>query len=669
ERMAALTLQKQHQDWLRGELDAAAARLDSARLLQLCDQARALQLTVPSEMVALLHELEEGAGAQGQCGAKAAARKSDHLARLREDGQRKARAAALALDMVETSPTMKELRAAQEAVLAVRQARGVGSEEVRAAERRLARVERLHEPRLEAEEEVRALLARAEGPQWHTLLPDGALAERLRTALRKAEKTSVGADHELCQLGHELLQRTTEAEEARRAVEQRLREAAGQRPGGGRPDRDLEALSEAVEEARRLGLDTLAADRELARRRGWQDQAAAAEAELREASKGIGPGGRARLESALKGAKEAGVSAERLRFASVRLEELARHEQRCSLAAGNLKRALPSLEKEPWLLQPLLEAARPLEPWTPELERAAHAARERVEGASALQQRRKDIEQELRAHLRAASTAGGGGSGGGESATPARPGPAQEARVLAGLVERGKAVGADAGLLREVGERLRGLRREGRQLDVAQRRLRLALGQKDLPGIERELRSIRAMGASAPGAEGAAGAPGLVASARGERSGEQPHSDRLVEAAAAMMRHLQDAQVRRHNAQTALCERLSGDAAAAAASDPCAPVKLPAGDVGAAVPSVDSQGWVKEMTEMIHEAKQSGVPPTLIEHARLRVREVRRWESERQVACAGLQQALAKKGAPAEEVLRSLRRVQRLEKGAPNSAR
>ena len=54
----------------------------------------------------------------------------------------------------------------------------------------------------------------------------------------------------------------------------------------------------------------------------------------------MGVAGRLRLETAVRAAKSAGVSAEQLRAASQKLQELREHEERCDVLAGEVQRCL-----------------------------------------------------------------------------------------------------------------------------------------------------------------------------------------------------------------------------------------------------------------------------------------------------------------------------------------
>mmetsp|Transcript_88070 Transcript_88070/g.179713 ORF Transcript_88070/g.179713 Transcript_88070/m.179713 type:complete len:164 (-) Transcript_88070:112-603(-) len=154
---------------------------------------------------------------------------------------------------------------------------------------------------------------------------------------------------------------------------------------------------------------------------------------------------------------------------------------------------------------------------------------------------------------------------------------------------------------------------------------------------------------------GAAGDSGVPATARS--AGEvaerpdplPPHSARLLDAASSTMRHLQDVAARRQAAMTALQDRISGINAIEGFSD-SEQQKSQEG----------TKEWLKEVKEILHEAQQSGVAATIIEHARQRIKEKRRQFQEKSQACEVLKRALSKKDVKANEIRRSLHRVQRL---------
>ena len=127
----------------------------------------------------------------------------------------------------------------------------------------------------------------------------------------------------------------------------------------------------------RVGLNIHTAERQVLRLKELQVNRESTQAELMEASRGSGVLGRQRLETALRAAKGAGVAAERLLLASGRLAELRSHERRCDTLAGEVQRALPGLEKQPWRYEELLKAAERLRPWTKRLERLVAQGKER----------------------------------------------------------------------------------------------------------------------------------------------------------------------------------------------------------------------------------------------------------------------------------------------------
>lgn len=632
ERVEHLAMQEQHQQWLSAELAAAAQRSDVMRLKQLFDQAKTLDLTVPPAMVSLLHSLQ----AAPQTGTRQGKHR-DHLARLRSFAARQHEAAEAVVAEAEDNPNEEELDAARRAVANAKQAK-VPDEVVLPLERRLATLELQHLPRLQAEEQLRGVLHLADGrPHGAEVLQDSRKVDLLRASLGEAQRCE--ADPELVCLGVDLLERSLEASEARRSTEDFLRQALA-RPR--RTEADLELLQDAVDEGRRCGIATLHAERELARARDAQVQREAAEAELQEAAKALGPPGRLRLEAAVQTAKAAGVSAEKLRVANARLAQLVEHEQRCTLAAGNIRRALPMLQKEPWRFQQVMETVQALQPWTAELEKLVRDGEHRLEKIAVDQSYRREAQRELQLLLRQIKDARSSGHL-----------CADQMTELSKKLEVAQAASVREEILREAEKQLRSLRREGCQRSVAEHRLRLALKAKDLGEIERSVRQVRALGHA-----GLIEAGGGVA--RGERP-EQPHSARLMDAASSMLRQLNDAAARRQAAVTALQERVadSGDAGPLRADGPREARPPPPGP---SAPARQGSGdWIRDVVEVLHEARQCGVAPTLIEHAKMKIREKRRERKEESQAREALQRSLSKKDAPTQEVLRNLRKVQRLQ--------
>lgn len=66
--------------------------------------------------------------------------------------------------------------------------------------------------------------------------------------------------------------------------------------------------------------------------------------------------------------------------------------------------------------------------------------------------------------------------------------------------------------------------------------------------------------------------------------------------------------------------------------------------------------------DILHEAKQSGVQASTLEHTRMDIRRVRREQLEQTKAWQELRRTLAKKNVIPEEIDRSLLKVQRLKK-------
>lgn len=678
DRVEKLATREQHQQWLSAELANAAEHSDALRLRQLFDQAKMLGLDVPPSMMALLHDLEAAQQPRQRVDPLAPAPR-DHPALPRSPANSQHEAVEAAVAEAERHPGAEELAAARAAVAGAQQTRSP-SEVLLALQRRLAALEQQHGQRLQAEEDLRGLLHATEAQgRRREAAPSGGygLEQRLRAALHEAERHE--ADPDLITAGMELLRQSTRLADARRNAEELLRQALA-RPAHSEADLDL--LQEAVEEGRKCGTATLQAERELARARDVQVHREAAEAELHEAAKGFGLQGRVRLEAAVQMAKNVGVSAEKLRIANARLAELRKHEERCALAAGNLRRALALLQSEPWRFQQVMEGVQVLHPWTPELERLVRDGEQRLEKTLAAQSRKREAERELCFLLQQIKEGRSGGHLCGD-----------HMMELPKSMARAKAANVGENLLREAEELLSGLRREDCQRAVAEHRLRLALrvplSARDPAELERSVRQVRALGRAglleaAPGPAPARAprppalgsspvmgpasavpalgqspvasptaalatlapgpAPGSPTSAtacpgEGTRADAPARSSaRLLEAAGAALRQMGDAAARRQAATAALQKLVDGTAGP---QDPVC--------------------WLQEAAEALHEARQSGVAPALIEHARLRVREKRRERHEERQACAALRGSLSKKDAPTQELLRNICKVQRLQ--------
>jgi len=452
----------------------------------------------------------------------------------------------------------------------------------------------------------------------------------LRDAVSVAQKSGVKGD--LLNAGEALLNRSIIFEAQQREAAESLREML---KNPIRDDKKLEDLHTAIDQASKCGIATLHAERELLKLRECQVHREAAEAELREARKGQGETGKKRLQAAIQTAKSAGVSAHKLRAANARMEELEIHQQKCNLVSGSIRRRLPTIEQEPWRFQQIVEGAQNLQPWTPELDRLVQTATEQLEKNIESQSRQKEVQAELTALLKRIAA----GHAAGHPSADAAP-------LLTDVLNRAKEVKLPKEILKEGEMQLKVLNREGCQRNVAEHRLRLALQCKDFGEIERSLREVRSL------------AGGLVensgsTTARSDQP-SQPQSARLIDSANVMLRHLGDQATRRQAAETALMQRIAdseGDSLPQVAAESQA--------TGTTIEQQGSEGWVKEVMEMVHEAKQSGVAPSLIEHAKLKVREKRRERREEALAVAALKKTLLKKNASTQEILRNKRKVER----------
>merc|ERR1711907_149665 len=123
-----------------------------------------------------------------------------------------------------------------------------------------------------------------------------------------------------------------------------------------------------------------------------------------------------------------------------------------------------------------------------------------------------------------------------------------------------------------------------------------------------------------------------------------------------MLRHLGEAATRRQAAETALLQRI-----AESESDPLPHLATEDSQTGTAVAQQGSDAWVKEVMEIVHEAQQSGVASSLIEHAKSKIRQKRRERKEEMQAVAALKRTLASKNASKQELMKNMRKVQRFQ--------
>merc|ERR1712138_204529 len=113
---------------------------------------------------------------------------------------------------------------------------------------------------------------------------------------------------------------------------------------------------------------------------------------------------------------------------------------------------------------------------------------------------------------------------------------------------------------------------------------------------------------------------------------------RLMDNANNVLRHLNDMSTRKQAAEAALLQRIAGST-----GDPLPYVSQDSSQTGDAVAQQGTDAWVKEIMEVVHEAKQSGVAPTLIEHAKLKIRQKQRERREEEEAAVALKKTLGKK--------------------------
>jgi hypothetical protein len=523
-------------------------------------------------------------------------------------------------------------------------------------EKRLVAVEQAHGPRLRAEEALTAFLRQFDPPPAAAGIQtaaDDAKMVQLRALLEDAHFQ--GADEGLLSEALDILEKAQSFKTSRRVLDGNLRDALARHVF---TELDLEKLEDAIADAKPYGISTLHAERELSRLRDARVGVQSAEAELQEAAKGSGPQGRKRLEQAVQAAKRVGVSPEKLKVAHTRLAELEGHEKRCELAAGSLRRVIPLLDTEPWQFEEHMRRVRNLmQPWTPELQREVKLAEETMQKVTESRTQRRVIGEKLREFLRLLEKRRAtDGTGAGATTSGSAPGlvvDASSRAALARLLERARGAGVEEDVINEAEKQLKMLRREISDRGVAERRLRMAMNVKDLGEIERSIRQVREL-SQHPAASGGGGADG--ASGRSE----QPRSARLMETANAMLRQLNDANCRKEAAVTLLQERIS-DGGRSGQMDASHPV-VAAGLKLVEKPQVaEVEAWIKDVKEAVQEAKQSGVAPSLISHAKLKIRERRREVQEHVQAHEALQRSLARKGAPIQEVLRDLKRLQRVQ--------
>mmetsp|Transcript_93544 Transcript_93544/g.166413 ORF Transcript_93544/g.166413 Transcript_93544/m.166413 type:complete len:887 (+) Transcript_93544:81-2741(+) len=642
-RVMRLAEQEQLQTWLLKELSEAADQGDLMRLKQLMIQAHSMQLTVPPQIVSLVDRMEaESRDPAHSSTMSFRSSKSDPKERSSAFQARRRDFLHNAVKEAEKNPNAKNLDAAQKALAEAKQTRA--SEDVLAAmEKQYKRLESLHRPRLKVEDELQKLLDLAEEVSFGTVteevLKQDAQVRDLSMALAEGKKWK--ADEDLLEDADDLLQRSMEVQQLRRSAEEKLRNTLSRTR---RDDQELEQLQAAVADCKRLGMITLKAERQLLRLREGQVNREAAEAELTEACKGFGEKGRERLEAAVRSAKGAGVSAEKLRAASKRVTELAEHEQRCTVLAGEFQRTMPVLGKEPWRYQQLVEAAQELKPWTPKLESLIQRGQEILKKDQDEQHKLREAHGNLASQLKKIEECRATGKSVHE--------------LMAGMekiLAQAKSAGVSEELRREGEQQVKNYRREGCQRSVAEHRLRLALNNRDHVEIERSMRQVRALGQV--GLSDQSLDRNAASTARRD---QQPNSARLMDAAGNMLRHLTETAARRQAAAASLQQRVSDGEADAMASTWGGPAATPRDDVGKLEAS---NAWLKEAKEAVLEAKQSGVVPTLVEQAKFKIRAKRRERQDQQEAMMSLKKVLSKKDVPEQVLLAKMRRVQRLQAG------
>eukprot|EP00927_Polykrikos_kofoidii_P043925 TRINITY_DN38020_c0_g1_i1.p1 TRINITY_DN38020_c0_g1~~TRINITY_DN38020_c0_g1_i1.p1 ORF type:complete len:970 (-),score=215.17 TRINITY_DN38020_c0_g1_i1:64-2691(-) len=666
DRYDSIVTHEQRLRWLKHELKAATEGVggpDALRLRQLIDQAKMLNLDVPPNFVTLLHSLETAEPTPRANTARRKARdklaKLDpHVARCTEATERIVALAEASVEQVAeldaggVRRAMSELDAAKKSIVNLKQAK-VPVDTVTDFERRVAKIELRHGHRLQAEKHLTDLM-RVVVPTMEkvdeVVVQGDARLEQLRDAVNEASAYGVTGD--ILTSAERLLEKSVTVEVERRAAEDMLRQSLDQPVA---TETSVEQVAEAVQEGRRCGLDTLHAERTLARLREEKMLREAAEAELQEAVKGEGVAGRARLEAAIKAAKCRGVDGTQgLRTATVRLAELQQFEQRCSVLAGNIRRALPTVESQPWRLQTLLESAEKLQPRTVDLERLVAVGKESLQKIVTNQKSQRQAESELKMLLKnldALLT----GSNVGTSKVEIKD-------ALADLLPRARNSSVSEDLLREGERKLKSLRRESCQRTVAQKRLRLAVNAKNLDEIERALREVRALGTASDAGPVNQSDTGPKSSSSKRNRQTEPSSARLMDAAVATLRHLNDDVQRRNAAAQALLAQVSendgnGDVSFFLGSEQAGDVQSVGGKSTGTNGGVEA--WLKDSQELVKEAQQSGVAPSLIEHAKMKIREKRRICQEQVRAVHALDRSMSKKSVSQQELLALVHKVKR----------
>ncbi|CAJ1434113.1 unnamed protein product [Effrenium voratum] len=622
---------EQQQSWLLQELAAAGEQSDAPRLRQLMIEASALDLAVPPSVRALLDELEVEERTQKAFTSTSTVKsRVDVSGKLAAMQARQSKLLRRAIEKAEQSPDGKLLDAAQKALAEAKQTR-VPTDDIAAFERRLVALENTHRPRLKVEEGLQKLMQQVEevciGAVSDSILKDIVQVHQLARLLADGQR--FGADEGLLEEADELHERRHGVLQLRRAAEDELRSALSRRC---QTETDLERLQVAVEECKRLGLNVHTAERQCLRLKELQVNRESTQAELMEASRGVGVQGRLRLETAVRAAKSAGVSAEKLRAASQRLAELREHEQRCDVLAGEVQRALPVLQTQPWRYQQLLEAAAALKPWTSKLERLIAEGKEILDKREKDIARRREVRGQLLLQLKKIEEARAAGKSTHDLLVP-----------LKDLLDKAESAGLQEESIQKGKLLLQNAKREACQRNVAEHRLQLALDARDHAEIERSMRQVRALGQVGLTEQ----SPRGTRHGRGLLVGDRESSAALMEQATSALRNLNEAAARRQAAAAAL-EALNTSK----------------GLTGIVPKEAEEEGCksLRGARSAIQEAKQSGVASTLIEQAKLKLRRRRRDRQDQQEACSSLQKALSKKDVPKQVLLAKMTRVQRLAK-------
>jgi hypothetical protein len=652
---------------LNTQIEAAKKEEDLQALCKLYDEAKKEGIKVSPSAIRTMHSLQAVAASMAS---KTASQELDEepsslsLPSVRPKSEGSAAAQVTrkiycekkqadvnqAVIKAEDDPHPKNVDFARKAVVDAKLERLVPENEIRQLERRLAILERTDGIRLQAESELSRCLSVFEKlfeDKVSAPMHDGNVIA-LQTSVDAA--VAAGAAPDLLKRGHDLLDKWQSCSKDQRKIRELLRDAL-QRTGD--TSADIHLLATAIKCCEENGINAAHAERKLAQWESMMERRISAEHELAEASdeSGLASGalGRQRLEHAIRAAEAAGVGVRKINEAHDRLARLTRHEKRCSAMAGNIQRLLPSLQEEPWRFLELMEATKRLKPWTAQLEKQVKASMDQMEKNRDLEERQKEVEEELKVVLMVHSRDLDKLQDVRSDKEPKLRGADQDTSRLEKAIESAQKLRVKSQILDEAVACLKTVNKERSKLNVAEHRLRLAVNGKDLPEIERSTREIRALGRNVSQPEGSQ-------SARRPKGGP-PNSARLMEMATTVAKQLDDAATRKQAAESELWRWIADEQ----------PPSIHDSD-GKSVPVDQSKAWVSEVLDIVHEGKQTGVSATLIEHAKLKIHQRLRAEKERREACQVLAKHVNGKEVSTQDLLRGIHKVRRRNEEVPSSS-